>query len=200
MLATMHTSHVACALLLVAASFTAGCASTQKPPAHEVSHKPEPTVDVEELEVGNGPRPKDGQVVVVHYVERLADTSRLVADTHKSKKPREFTVGEGKPVPGFDQALSAMQVGGKYKLTIPWELGHGDSMHEDVPAKSRLIFEVELVSIKDGEKKVAKKARRGGILGGGNGSGNANDGMGGGMGGLSGGRRGMSGKLGTMSF
>ncbi len=71
-------------------------------------------------------------------------------------KPIEFPQGFGRLIPGFDQGFGGMRVGGKRRLFIPWQLGYGTrdvpahgADHPGIPAKSDLIFDVELVDVKD---------------------------------------------------
>lgn len=58
-----------------------------------------------------------------------------------------FTVGVGKVVPGFDEGVLGMKVGGKRKLVIPPDLGYGNTARGSIPANSTMIFEVELTKI-----------------------------------------------------
>jgi len=71
-------------------------------------------------------------------------------------QPASFPVGMGRMIPGFDQGFSGMRVGGIRRIFVPWQLGYGsrgipdrDATHPGIPAKSDLVFEVELVDIAD---------------------------------------------------
>ncbi|MGD0730504.1 MAG: FKBP-type peptidyl-prolyl cis-trans isomerase [Terracidiphilus sp.] len=69
--------------------------------------------------------------------------------------PQGMGGGRG-PFPGFDQGFEGMKVGGKRRLFVPWELAYGNHAipdrgvgHPGIPAKSDLIFDVELVDMTD---------------------------------------------------
>lgn len=71
-------------------------------------------------------------------------------------QPLTFPQGMGKLIPGFDQGFYGMKVGGKRRIFIPWQLGYGTHAipdhgpdHPGIPAKSDLIFDVELVDVVD---------------------------------------------------
>lgn len=70
-------------------------------------------------------------------------------------QPLMFPQGMGRLIPGFDWGLSGMHVGGKRRIFIPWELAYGTRAipdrpdHPGIPAKSDLIFDVELVDVTD---------------------------------------------------
>jgi peptidylprolyl isomerase len=71
-------------------------------------------------------------------------------------QPASFPVGMGRMIPGFDQGFNGMRVGGKRRLFIPWQLAYGtrsipdhDADHPGIPAKSDLVFDVELVEMDD---------------------------------------------------
>jgi peptidylprolyl isomerase len=71
-------------------------------------------------------------------------------------EPASFPVGLGRMIAGFDQGFTGMKVGGKRRIFIPWQLGYGaremperGADHPGIPAKSDLVFDVELVEITD---------------------------------------------------
>lgn len=71
-------------------------------------------------------------------------------------QPASFPVGMGRMIPGFDQGFAGMKVGGIRRIFIPWQLGYGSRAlpdrgpeHPGIPAKSDLVFEVELADISD---------------------------------------------------
>jgi peptidylprolyl isomerase len=71
-------------------------------------------------------------------------------------EPASFPVGIGRMIPGFDQGFTGMKVGGKRRLFVPWQLAYGTRAmpdhgadHPGIPAKSDLIFDIEIVDITD---------------------------------------------------
>jgi peptidylprolyl isomerase len=70
-------------------------------------------------------------------------------------QPMAFPQGVGRVIPGFDYGLDGMKIGGKRRLFIPWQLAYGTRAmpdrpdHPGIPAKSDLIFDVELVDMTD---------------------------------------------------
>jgi peptidylprolyl isomerase len=65
-------------------------------------------------------------------------------------QPLMFPQGRGRLIPGWDQGFEGMKVGGKRRLFIPYQLAYGAlGRPPKIPAKSDLIFDVELVEVKD---------------------------------------------------
>ncbi|HTX76806.1 MAG TPA: FKBP-type peptidyl-prolyl cis-trans isomerase [Terracidiphilus sp.] len=70
-------------------------------------------------------------------------------------QPLEFPQGMGRLIPGFDYGLTGMRIGGKRRIFIPWQAAYGTRTipdrpdHPGIPAKSDLIFDVELVDVTD---------------------------------------------------
>jgi FKBP-type peptidyl-prolyl cis-trans isomerase len=101
------------------------------------------------LKAGKGATPKQGQTVFVHYTGTLTNGKKFDSSRDQGK-PFSFTLGEGKVIPGWDEALSTMKVGDRRKLIIPPKLGYGATgAGEAIPPNATLIFDVELLKIGD---------------------------------------------------
>ena len=61
--------------------------------------------------------PVSGDTVRVHYKGTLADGSEF--DSSEGREPLEFTLGTGEVIPGFDAAVSGLEVGETATVTIP---------------------------------------------------------------------------------
>lgn len=95
--------------------------------------------------VGTGNEATIGDKIVVHYVGKLSDGT--VFDTSVGEAPFRFTLGGGQVIPGWDQGLQGMRVGGRRLLVIPPDLAYGPSGYGPIPPNATLTFEVELVDI-----------------------------------------------------
>ena len=97
---------------------------------------------------GDGTKPNSGDVVSVHYRGYLADNTQFDS-SHDRGQPFTFSVGQGRVIKGWDEAILDMTVGSKRTLIIPPELGYGSrGAGRSIPPNAMLIFEVELISIK----------------------------------------------------
>jgi peptidylprolyl isomerase len=73
----------------------------------------------------------------------------------KDPEPLQIPQGVGRVIPGFDFGLEGMKIGGKRRIFIPWQMAYGTHSipdrpdHPGIPAKSDLIFDVELVDVTD---------------------------------------------------
>lgn len=105
-------------------------------------------LEIEDLEVGDGDEAVAGKTLVVHYKGVLEDGSQFDS-SYDRDEPFEFVLGAGMVIPGWDQGFEGMKVGGKRKLTIPPHLGYGEQGTPNIPPNSTLIFEVELLEVKE---------------------------------------------------
>jgi peptidylprolyl isomerase len=106
-----------------------------------------PKVKIEDTQVGTGAEAVPGKTLTVHYTGKLENGK--VFDSSVGKDPLTFVLGGGQLIPGFEQGVSGMKVGGKRVVTIPPSLGYGEQGAGDViPPNSTLIFELELVDVK----------------------------------------------------
>jgi FKBP-type peptidyl-prolyl cis-trans isomerase len=101
---------------------------------------------VEDLVVGTGPVAETGDTVTVDYVGRLEGGAQFDSSYDRGE-PFTFTAGAGQVIPGWDQGVPGMRVGGTRRLTIPPNLGYGLNQVGSIPPNSTLTFEIELRSI-----------------------------------------------------
>lgn len=96
--------------------------------------------------VGSGAEAKEGDTLEVYYSGSY--TNGTIFDSNiSSGTPITVVLGETAVIEGWQQGLLGMKVGGKRTLTIPPSLGYGDKAHNEIPANTILVFQVELVSV-----------------------------------------------------
>ena len=102
---------------------------------------------IEDTVIGEGAAAAAGRDVIVHYAGWLADGTQF--DSSKEKMdPFEFTLGKKEVMPGWEEGLSGMKVGGTRKLTIPPQLAYGkEGAGDTIPPNETLTFEVELLAV-----------------------------------------------------
>ena len=109
-----------------------------------------------DLTVGTGPQVVSGNSVTVNYTGWLynpAGSASKGAEFDSSLRPGRtpyaLVVGARQVIPGFEQAVVGMQVGGKRRVYIPPSLAYGSSGSQDgsIPPNASIVFEIELVSI-----------------------------------------------------
>lgn len=102
-----------------------------------------------DVKVGNGPSPKPGQQVTVHYTGTLEDGSKFDSSRDKGT-PFTFTIGQGQVIKGWDEGVMTMKVGGRRTLIVPPDLGYGaqGTPGGPIPPNATLNFDVELLGVK----------------------------------------------------
>lgn len=103
-------------------------------------------LEIKDIKEGTGPEAKVGDLVEVHYTGRLDDGT--VFDSSRGKNPYPVRLGDGAVIPGWEQGLLGMKVGGQRQLTIPPELAYGAKGRPGIPPNAYLFFDVELASLK----------------------------------------------------
>lgn len=102
-------------------------------------------LQIEVLEAGTGATPTPADRVRVHYRGTLVDGTAFDSSYDRGE-PATFPVNG--VIPGWTEALQRMQVGGKYRVVIPPQLGYGvQGAGPRIGPNATLVFEVELVGI-----------------------------------------------------
>ncbi len=113
------------------------------------------TLSYIDAKVGSGARIAPRKWYTIQYTGYLVDGTKFDSSyDHPDHAPFSFLQGPGpqgqrQVVPGMDTGLDGMRVGGKRRIFIPYQLAYGTNQYKNIPPKSWLIFDVELVSQSD---------------------------------------------------
>jgi len=136
-------------VMLLAIALTSGCKSPSDTfPNQPTATQPQATeLKIEDTTVGAGAEAKSGDLVTVNYTGWLTDGTKFDSSVDRNQ-PFQFRIGEGKVIPGWEQGVAGMKVGGKRKLTIPADLGYGaQGAGGVIPPNATLVFDIELLGI-----------------------------------------------------
>jgi len=103
---------------------------------------------IEILEEGTGGEAQNGDSLKVHYTGMLEDGTKFDSSLDRGD-PFVFTLGVGQVIKGWDLGLLGAKVGDKRRLTIPADLGYGETGAAEgkIPPGATLIFEIEILEI-----------------------------------------------------
>jgi uncharacterized damage-inducible protein DinB len=123
-------------------------AQEQGPP--EVAGKPVDGVTLRYIDMvkGTGAPAVPNKQYTVHYTGWLASGKKFDSSLDR-KEPLTFVQGRKQVITGWDIGFEGMNVGGKRRLFIPPQLAYADRATGSIPPKSELIFDVELLDVKD---------------------------------------------------
>ena len=96
------------------------------------------------LKNGRGESVKAEDTIRVHYVGSLADGTIFDSSVARNQP---VTLGVDQVIPGWQEILPKMNVGSKWKIFIPSNLGYGSKSAGSIPPNSILIFEIEVLGI-----------------------------------------------------
>jgi peptidylprolyl isomerase len=114
---------------------------SDEPPSYQL--------EIEDIVLGDGEEAAAGHVVEVHYVGvswkngKQFDASWDRGDTFK------FGLDKGQVIPGWDQGVAGMRVGGRRRITIPPNLAYGKRGAGGVIGPDEtLVFVVDLLGVR----------------------------------------------------
>jgi FKBP-type peptidyl-prolyl cis-trans isomerase FkpA len=120
-------------LLCAALAVTPACSLwSEKPSPEEDARSQTGKTALETVDVvqGTGAEAREGRRVAVHYTgwlyhpDKPDHHGRKFDSSHDRGEPIEFTIGAGEMIPGWDQGVPGMKVGGKRTLVIPPSLAY----------------------------------------------------------------------------
>jgi peptidylprolyl isomerase len=153
-------------LALAALIAVAGCGSDSEEPASKSTPeaaatpertKPEITVPkgkppkklvIKDIEEGTGKPAKAGDQVTVQYVGISFLNGRQFDASWDRGEPFQFQLGSGSVIPGWDQGVEGMKVGGRRQLVIPPDLAYGpQGSPPTIGPNETLVFVIDLLSV-----------------------------------------------------
>jgi peptidylprolyl isomerase len=106
-------------------------------------------LELEDLVAGEGDEALAGKVVEVHYVGVSWSTRRQFDASWDRRETFKFGLGRGQVIPGWDQGVAGMKVGGRRRITIPPMLGYGKRGAGGVIGPDEtLVFVVDLIGVR----------------------------------------------------
>lgn len=93
---------------------------------------------------GEGEKPEPTDQVKVHYKGTFVD-GKTFDSSYDRGEPITFALNG--VIPGWTEGVGLMNVGSKYEFVIPQDLAYGERGRQNIPPKSTLVFEVELIEI-----------------------------------------------------
>jgi peptidylprolyl isomerase len=109
---------------------------------------PPKKLEVKDMEAGSGATAKAGDAVTVNYVGVNYKTGKEFDASWDRGEPFTFTLGAGEVIPGWDQGVAGMKVGGRRELIIPPNLGYGPAgAPPAIPPNETLVFVVDLEAV-----------------------------------------------------
>lgn len=122
---------------------------TSTKPEVPVPDEPPPTELVsKDIVEGDGPAAKPGDQLTVQYVGVDYVTGEQFDASWDSGQPFPFTLGQGQVIPGWDEGLEGMRVGGRRELTIPPDLAYGaQGSPPSIGPDATLVFVIDLLDV-----------------------------------------------------
>jgi peptidylprolyl isomerase len=126
------------------------------PELEDTSKKPEvtvptgdPPVDLQITDIveGDGAEAEQGDTVSVQYVGVSYSTGEEF-DSSWEREPFTFQLGSGSVIPGWEQGVVGMKVGGRRQLVIPPDLAYGEQGQPPIAPNETLVFVVDLLRLR----------------------------------------------------
>ncbi len=144
--ATTTTGKAASTIAPVSKPTAAGTFGTRPPPVPVPGGPPPTVLESSDLITGTGATATSGATVTVQYVLVNYATGAVIQSSWDST-PFTFPLGEGQVIPGWDEGVVGMKVGGRRELIIPPALAYQAQARPGIPANSTLVFIIDLLKV-----------------------------------------------------
>jgi peptidylprolyl isomerase len=123
-------------------------AEKTKPKVTVPKGAPPKQLEVKDLEEGTGAEAKAGDEVTVQYVGVNYKNGKEFDSSWSRSEPFPLTLGAGSVIPGWEQGIEGMKVGGRRELIIPPELAYGETGYPpSIAPNETLVFVIDLLEV-----------------------------------------------------
>jgi FKBP-type peptidyl-prolyl cis-trans isomerase FkpA len=144
-------------LILLLPLVLVGCGGSEEPFTPTAPSTPSPTGPAElqltDLTVGTGAALTATSTIIVHYTLWLYDPAGTdskgtrLQSSRDNNTPISFRLGTNAVIPGFEQAINSMLVGGVRRAIVPPSLAYGSTGNgSSIAPNTWLVFEIELLA------------------------------------------------------
>lgn len=127
----------------------AGGGEKTKPKVTVPKGAPPKKLEVKEIEEGSGEEAKSGDEILVQYVGVNYKNGKEFDSSWSRNEPFPLTLGAGSVIPGWEQGIEGMKVGGRRELIIPPELAYGEAgAPPAIGPNETLVFVIDLLEVK----------------------------------------------------
>src|SRR5262245_20190244 len=132
-----------------------GCNETSSPPTQPTPPPPAVLSAYSQVDLasGTGAEVQRGACVFIHYTlwrynPAGTDSKGPQVESSVGSTPFQFTLGTSTVIPGLEQGVTGMRVGGRRRLLIPPSLAYGTTGRPPtIQPNEALVFEIELVGL-----------------------------------------------------
>ena len=130
------------------AAESSGSAEKTKPTVTVPKGAPPKKLEIKEIEEGTGAEAKAGDEVTVQYVGVNYKNGKEFDASWDRGEPFPLQLGAGMVIPGWEQGIEGMKVGGRRELIIPPELAYGpEGSPPAIGPNETLIFVIDLLEV-----------------------------------------------------
>ena len=124
--------------------------TSTKPVIEPPSGDPPTKLEIEDIVKGKGKAAKEGDTVSVQYAGVSFSTGQEFDASWNRGEPFSFGLGQGQVIPGWDEGVAGMKVGGRRKLTIPPDQAYGEAGSPPaIGPNETLVFVIDLVALRE---------------------------------------------------
>jgi FKBP-type peptidyl-prolyl cis-trans isomerase len=142
-------AHIALVSVIVLALSAAACGGSDSNTSPSTPTPPSAPFSQIDVITGTGATATQGRTIMVSYTGWLYDPTRpdSKGTQFETNASFSFPLAVGRVIPGWDQGVVGMRVGGLRRLIIPPNLGYGSQANDKIPANSTLVFDIMLLAV-----------------------------------------------------